>query len=320
MRHVHAQDASSSRPSATEAWRGPRLSTPSPCCRARTRSAAAGSTRCSRRAASPQRYRADPTCAGCARTSSPSPGCWRRPAGPCGRPSTPRSPRWPAHRTRRPGDRAAVGRPVPAGGTRRRGHGRGSASGCWRASGCSASACRRSLIRQGARPIPPLSPTELVDRSGLREIEQVLHTQFTERRDVLKARSALLAVDAVLRDDRAGTARVRWPARSTESSRGRTSSPSCGCSARCAAARSPCPPATPTTVSGCSATPAPHRPPGSASPPTRRRSSWRTRPTRRSSGGSATWPTPCSSRATTDACRAVVRSCEGILAGLGTLA
>jgi hypothetical protein len=58
-----------------------------------------------------------------------------------------------------------------------------------------------SLIRQGA-DTPAALATELVARSGLRELEQVLHTQFTERRDVLKARSALLAVDRVLREDR----------------------------------------------------------------------------------------------------------------------
>jgi hypothetical protein len=55
-----------------------------------------------------------------------------------------------------------------------------------------------SLVRQGA-DAPAALATELVARSGLRELEQVLHTQFTERRDVLKARSALLAVRAVLR-------------------------------------------------------------------------------------------------------------------------
>ena len=55
-----------------------------------------------------------------------------------------------------------------------------------------------SLIRQGA-DTPQALAAELVARSGLDELEQVLHTQFTERRDVLKARSALLAVDAVLR-------------------------------------------------------------------------------------------------------------------------
>ncbi len=55
-----------------------------------------------------------------------------------------------------------------------------------------------SLVRQGA-DAPAALATELVARSGLRELEQVLHTQFTERRDVLKARSALLAAGAVLR-------------------------------------------------------------------------------------------------------------------------
>jgi hypothetical protein len=61
-----------------------------------------------------------------------------------------------------------------------------------------------SLVRQGADN-PAALAAELVARSGLRELEQVIHTQFTERRDVLKARSALLAVDSVLRGpDRGG--------------------------------------------------------------------------------------------------------------------
>jgi hypothetical protein len=55
-----------------------------------------------------------------------------------------------------------------------------------------------SLIRQGADS-PGKLADELVDRSGLRELQQVVQTQFAERRDVLKARSALLAVDSVLR-------------------------------------------------------------------------------------------------------------------------
>jgi hypothetical protein len=63
-----------------------------------------------------------------------------------------------------------------------------------------------SLIRQGAADPAGLA-AQLVDRSGLRELEQVLHTQFTERRDVLKARSALLAVDAVLRTGDGGARR-----------------------------------------------------------------------------------------------------------------
>jgi hypothetical protein len=55
-----------------------------------------------------------------------------------------------------------------------------------------------TLIRQGAAT-PATLAGELVGRSGLSELERVLQTQFTERRDLLKARSALLAVDSVLR-------------------------------------------------------------------------------------------------------------------------
>lgn len=57
-----------------------------------------------------------------------------------------------------------------------------------------------TLVRQGVRS-PSALAGELVDRSGLRELQRVLHSQFAERRDLLKARSALLAVDRVLRTD-----------------------------------------------------------------------------------------------------------------------
>ncbi|MEJ3655136.1 dynamin family protein [Actinomycetes bacterium KLBMP 9759] len=55
-----------------------------------------------------------------------------------------------------------------------------------------------SLIRQGATTPAALS-SELVERSGLPELQRVLQVQFAERRDLLKARSALLAVEAVER-------------------------------------------------------------------------------------------------------------------------
>ncbi len=55
-----------------------------------------------------------------------------------------------------------------------------------------------ALIRQGVCDPARLS-VELVRRSGLDELREVLAAQFTERRDLLKARSALLAVDLVLR-------------------------------------------------------------------------------------------------------------------------
>lgn len=54
-----------------------------------------------------------------------------------------------------------------------------------------------TLIRHGMTD-PGALATELVKRSGLDELRAVLATQFTQRRDLLKARSALLAVDLVL--------------------------------------------------------------------------------------------------------------------------
>ena len=61
-----------------------------------------------------------------------------------------------------------------------------------------------TLIRQGTTT-PSALVEELVRRSGLNDLQQVLHTQFTERRDLLKARSSLLALDSVLHGDpRAG--------------------------------------------------------------------------------------------------------------------
>jgi hypothetical protein len=56
-----------------------------------------------------------------------------------------------------------------------------------------------TLIRQGYRD-PARLAEELVRRSGLDELRTVLATQFTERRDVLKARSALLLVERILRE------------------------------------------------------------------------------------------------------------------------
>ncbi|MCD2188615.1 dynamin family protein [Actinomycetospora soli] len=60
-----------------------------------------------------------------------------------------------------------------------------------------------ALLRQGtdagAPPDAAALAAELVRRSGLDELREVLATQFAERRDLLKARSALLAVELVLR-------------------------------------------------------------------------------------------------------------------------
>jgi len=57
-----------------------------------------------------------------------------------------------------------------------------------------------SLIRQGART-PAALADELVARSGLGELQKVLQVQFGERRDLLKARSALLALERLVRAD-----------------------------------------------------------------------------------------------------------------------
>ena len=58
-----------------------------------------------------------------------------------------------------------------------------------------------ALIRQGAATTSSQLANELVLRSGLVELRQVLLPQFAARRDVLKARSALLAVEATVRDN-----------------------------------------------------------------------------------------------------------------------
>ena len=57
-----------------------------------------------------------------------------------------------------------------------------------------------SLLRQGTRT-PTALADELVARSGLTELQQVLQVQFAGRQDLLKARSALLALDRIVRAD-----------------------------------------------------------------------------------------------------------------------
>jgi len=57
-----------------------------------------------------------------------------------------------------------------------------------------------TMIRAGLRDATTLA-ADLVKRSGLTELRRLLAVQFTERRDLLKARSALLALDRVLRDN-----------------------------------------------------------------------------------------------------------------------
>ncbi|MCE0765364.1 dynamin family protein [Pseudonocardia kujensis] len=62
-----------------------------------------------------------------------------------------------------------------------------------------------TLVRQGVTD-PSALAAELVRRSGLEELRSVLATQFAERRELLKARSALLAVELVLQREPRPTA------------------------------------------------------------------------------------------------------------------
>ena len=62
-----------------------------------------------------------------------------------------------------------------------------------------------TVIRQGTDNASSLA-TQLVRRSGLEELREVLTTQFGQRRDLLKSRSALLALErAIRRDPRPGS-------------------------------------------------------------------------------------------------------------------
>jgi hypothetical protein len=58
-----------------------------------------------------------------------------------------------------------------------------------------------TLLRRGAASTANELAKELADRSGLTDLEDVLRSLFFERRDVLKSRSALLALDALLRSE-----------------------------------------------------------------------------------------------------------------------
>jgi hypothetical protein len=57
-----------------------------------------------------------------------------------------------------------------------------------------------ALIRQGTVTTSSQLANELVLRSGLVELRHVLLSQFAARRDVLKSRSALLAMEAIVRE------------------------------------------------------------------------------------------------------------------------
>lgn len=58
-----------------------------------------------------------------------------------------------------------------------------------------------SLIRHKVATTATELATELTDRSGITDLREVLNTLFFQRRDVLKSRSALLALDRLTRTD-----------------------------------------------------------------------------------------------------------------------
>jgi hypothetical protein len=58
-----------------------------------------------------------------------------------------------------------------------------------------------SLVRHGVATTATELAAELTDRSGISELREVLNTLFFQRRDVLKSRSALLALDRLTRTE-----------------------------------------------------------------------------------------------------------------------
>ena len=173
---------------------GRRRSTRSACCRGRTRSASGGWTRSTRRGASPVATGPTTRSAGCARPWSRWPGCSAQ-----------------TGRTMRQHEFAAL--------TTLAGLSRAELDGMLLSvdrfarveSALDTDARARlierfglfgvrlgaTLIRQGVTD-PTALAAELVRRSGLDDLRSLLTTQFAERRDLLKARSALLAVELVL--------------------------------------------------------------------------------------------------------------------------
>ena len=140
----------------------------------------------------------------------------RRPAARCGRPSSPRCASWPPRRARtsRPRcspptasppttDRSPASHPPPP---------RTSGARLLRRFGVFGVRLAHHADPPGHRRARRRWPRSCVRPQRAAELQHVLHTQFTERRDLLKARSALLALEAVLRGDappRDGGARAR---------------------------------------------------------------------------------------------------------------
>ena len=94
-----------------------------------------------------------------------------------------------------------------------------------------------ALVRDGTATNSNALAEALVDRSGLPELRTVLLSQFAERRDLLKARSGLLAVET-LAHAKPVHGSEDLLAMAEQVGEARTSSPSCACSRCCAPVRS----------------------------------------------------------------------------------
>ena len=261
------------------------------------------------------RYRGTTHVRGLCQTVVAVAGLLAETAGPCGRTSTPRSRRCaaPAATT---WTGAALGRPIRPSGRARRG--------------------RDHRDRAGAaRPVRPVR-LRLSISLAARGAADAGHARQRTRRPQRTASSCARSwppsspsVATCSRPARrcwpwtpccaqvtAGPAAARSPARSTGSSRGRTSSRSCGCWAPCAAARVTLPKRDADDGerllgdAGASAAARLGLPPDAPSAEL----------TEAAYAALERWQrhtvNPMLGRATSDACRAVVRSCEGVLAGL----
>ena len=179
------------------------------------------------------RYRHDPK----VRRLCPDRGARGRPARPVGRhPARGRVQGARRHRLGAPRRRRGpvpVGRPVRAGRDADPAHVDGARAPARPASACSACGSRSRSSGRARPPPPPRCRPSWCARSGLVELRDVLLSQFAQRRDVLKARSALLALESVLA--RAPGARPRRAGLRARAHHRRapTSSRRSACSTRC---------------------------------------------------------------------------------------
>ena len=209
----------------------------------------------------------------------------RRPAARCGRPSSPRWPRWPREPRAELEPQLLLGRPVPA--RHAADAGRTPRRSCCSRFGLFGVRLSTTLIRQGAqqpgRAGRPSWSRAAACASCSGCCRPSSPSAATCSRPARRCSRWTACCAARSRGGRAA------PARSSGSSPARTSSPSCGCSARCGPARSSCRAALRAEAerllgdAGARAGRA-----GSGCPPTRRRTSCVRRPSPRWTAGSGT--------------------------------